>query len=205
MDCFRFAFLVILIALTTILYSKTIYPNVIVLNTDVGGYTKEKLSSLLETELSTVFSNMELTFSDPYFEKTVRVSDIGIEIDVDAMVNKAYGVGREGNLFNRIASIMKLKKNPVTIDIIPSGDSEKFEAFIEDICKNTFSEIIPSNILIYDNQAILCTGIPGREADKQELLKLIIDTLTKLESTEITVPVNEKKSPALDIDTTLST
>lgn len=202
---FGLLFLVILIALTTILYSKTIYPNVIVLNTDVGGYTKEKLSSLLETELSTVFSNMELTFSDPYFEKTVRVSDIGIEIDVDAMVNKAYGVGREGNLFNRIASIMKLKKNPVTIDIIPSGDSEKFEAFIEDICKNTFSEIIPSNILIYDNQAILCTGIPGREADKQELLKLIIDTLTKLESTEITVPVNEKKSPALDIDTTLST
>ena len=50
-----------IISLATTLYSKTIYPNVIMLGTDVGGYSKEKLSSFLETELSTVFSNMELT------------------------------------------------------------------------------------------------------------------------------------------------
>lgn len=194
-----------IISLATTLYSKTIYPNVIMLGTDVGGYSKEKLSSFLETELSTVFSNMELTISDPHFEKTVRISDIGIEIDIEAMVNRAYCTGREGNLLNRIASIMKLKKNSVTVDIIPSGDSAKFNAFLDDICKNTFSEILPSNIVILENQVILCTGIPGREADREELQKLIVDTLVRLESAQITVPVNKKIPPPLDIDTTLFT
>ncbi len=197
--------LVAIISLATTLYSKTIYPNVIMLGTDVGGYSKEKLSSFLETELSTVFSNMELTISDPHFEKTVRISDIGIEIDIEAMVNRAYCTGREGNLLNRIASIMKLKKNSVTVDIIPSGDSAKFNAFLDDICKNTFSEILPSNIVILENQVILCTGIPGREADREELQKLIVDTLVRLESAQITVPVNKKIPPPLDIDTTLFT
>lgn len=200
-----FILLILLIALTLILNSKTVYHNVLILGEDVGGLTNENLKNHLEIQLSSSFNNTCFTFSDLQFERTIPISDMGVEIDVSAMANKAYSVGREGNILKRIAAILKLKHNPVFIDIILYTNTVKFNTLLDEICMNVSREIIPSNVVIMEDQVILCTGIPGREADKGKLQEQIVDSILSLNPTEIIIPINKIVPPPLDIETTLYT
>ncbi|NLB79028.1 MAG: hypothetical protein GX796_09355, partial [Clostridiaceae bacterium] len=81
----------------------TIYNGVLVRNENVGGYTKEKLAVHIQNIYAKAFDNVFITISGPQFERTVMVSEMGINIDIGAMTEKAYSIGREGNFIERLA------------------------------------------------------------------------------------------------------
>ncbi len=193
------------IVLSFLLNSSVIYDGVLIQNENVGGYTKERLAAYLQNLYSEAFDNILITFSGPQFENTVTVSDIGIKIDVDAMAEQAFSLGRKGNLIERLAGIVKLSRSPVSIEPVLNFESGRFYDFLDDIRQNTYREIIPSNIIITDNQVILCTGLPGLEVDEEQLKSDIADTVKKLESSTITLRLLEKKQPPLDVETALET
>ena len=166
---FTLVILVSVIILSSLLNTSTVYNGVLIQNENIGGYTKEKLSQHLQNIYSKAFDNIFITFSAPQFERTVMVSDMGIEIDIEAMTEKAFSIGREGNIIKRLARIAKLRKNPVSVEPILNCESEKYNDFLEDIRQHTYREIIPPNIYITDSQVILCTGLPGLEADEEKL------------------------------------
>ncbi len=193
------------IILSFILNSSTIYNGVLIQNQAVGGYTKEKISKYLNDLKSEAFNNIFITFSGPQFERTVMVSEMGINIDIEAMIEKAYGIGREGNFVERLAKIAKLTRNPESVELIPKFEPENFNDFLEDIRQNTSREIIPPNIIITDNQVILCTGLPGLEINEEQLKSDIITAVKKLESSAIALQLLEKSPPPIDVETTLAT
>ena len=92
---FTLVILVSVIILSSLLNTSTVYNGVLIQNENIGGYTKEKLSQHLQNIYSKAFDNIFITFSAPQFERTVMVSDMGIEIDIEAMTEKAFSIGRE--------------------------------------------------------------------------------------------------------------
>ena len=200
---FTLVILVSVIILSSLLNTSTVYNGVLIQNENIGGYTKEKLSQHLQNIYSKAFDNIFITFSAPQFERTVMVSDMGIEIDIEAMTEKAFSIGREGNIIKRLARIAKLRKNPVSVEPILNCESEKYNDFLEDIRQHTYREIIPPNIYITDSQVILCTGLPGLEADEEKLNSDIINAVKRLESSTVTLKLLEKNPPPIDVETTL--
>ena len=191
------------IFLSILLNSSTIYNGVLIQNENVGGYTKEKLSGHLQNLYAKAFDNIFISISGPQFERTVMVSEIGINIDIEAMIEKAYSIGREGNITERLAKIAKLRRSPVSIELILNCETENFNDFLDDIRQNTYREIIPSNIVVTDDQVILCTGLPGLEVDEEQLKTDIINAVKKLESSNITLRLIERTPPPLDVEATL--
>lgn len=200
-------FLLVILALIIIsvlsLNISTIYNGVLVRNENVGGYTKEKLAVHIQNIYAKAFDNVFITISGPQFERTVMVSEMGINIDIGAMTEKAYSIGREGNFIERLAKISKLRRSPVSIELILNCETENFNDFLDDIRQNTYREIIPSNIVITDNQVILCTGLPGLEIDEEQLISDIINAVKRLESSDITLLLIERTPPPLDVEATL--
>lgn len=196
---------IIFIIFSLLLNSSTIYHGVLIRSEDVGGYTKENLSIYLQNLYTEDFDNTFITFSGPQFERTVRVSEMGIKIDIGAMTEKAYSLGREGNFMARLAKIAKLRRNPMSVELILNCESENFNDLLDDIRENTFREIIPSNIVVMDDQVILCTGLPGQDIDEEQLKYEIINAVKQLASSTIALRVLEKSPPPLDVETTLVT
>ncbi|NLB79025.1 MAG: hypothetical protein GX796_09340 [Clostridiaceae bacterium] len=192
------------IILSLVLNSSNIYDGVFIQDKAVGGYTKEELSEYLHDFYSEAFNNTFITFSGPQFERTITISEMGIDIDIDAMTEKAYNIGREGTSIARLAKIAKIKRNPVSVEFILKSESERFNDFLDDIRQNTFREIIPSNIVITENQVILCTGLPGLEIDEEKLISDIFKAVKSLDSSNITLNILEKSPPLPDIETTLT-
>jgi len=193
----------VIIFLSLLLNTSKVYNGVMIQNENVGGFTKEKLSEHLQSLYSKAFDNISITFSAPQFEKTIMVSQLGIKIDIGAMTEKAFSIGREGNIIERLAKISKLKRNPETVDLILDCSSEKYNEFMDDIRKNTYREIVPPNIFIMDNQVTLCTGIPGLEVDEEKLQTDIINAIKRFESSTVTLPLIKREPPPLDVETTL--
>jgi len=169
------------IFLSLLLNSSKVYNGVMIQNKNVGGFSKEKLSEYLQNYYSKAFDNIFITFSAPQFEKIVMVSQLGIKIDIGAMVEKAFSIGRDGNVIERLAKIARLRRNPETVDLILDFSSDKYNEFLDDIRENTFREITPPNIFITDNQVTLCTGIPGQEVDEEKLQTDIANAIKRFE------------------------
>ncbi len=191
------------IFLYLLLNSSTIYNGVLIQNENVGGYTKEKLSVHLQNLYAEAFEKIFISVSGRQFERTVMVSEMGINIDIGAMTEKAYSIGREGNFAERLAKIAKLRRKPASIELILNCETENFNDFLDDIRQNTYREIIPSNIVITDDQVILCTGLPGLEVDEEQLKSDIINAVKRLESSNINLRLIERTPPPLNVEATL--
>lgn len=194
-----------LVYLTILLNSDTIYKGVQIRGTAVHGFNKEELSAYLEDELASLFVDLSVNLDDLQSTRTIDVSEMGLKIDIEAMVQQAYSLGRKGNILDRLINIAKIRKSPVTIDFVLDSETEKFNNLLNEICDDVFREIIPTNIVIMEDQVILCTGTSGQQADKEQLKKEIISRIIAFDSSVLIIPIVKIPPPPLDIETTLST
>lgn len=203
------AFLVLL-ALITVIYttvllnSDTIYKGVQIRGKDVHGLTREELFTYLENDLATALGDFHIDLQSYGYRRTVAVSDLGIKVDIAAMADSAYKLGREGSFLSRLINIAKLRKSPVSIDIALDCESGEFNDLLDDVCKNVFREAIPTNIVVMDDKVMLCTGIPGLQTDREQLEKEIIQKIKVHDFSEIQIPVFEIPPARLDIESILA-
>lgn len=194
-----------LLLLRSILNTPTVYHGVIVGGKDGGGYTQKELSSYLEEQYTQVFEDVTLTLFSDRFERNITVSELGIKVDIGAMTQKAYGIAREGSIIERLSKIGRMRIKPISIDLVLDFDTEAFNSLLDKTCQAVYQEIVPSNIVILEDQVILCTGISGQEADRERLKVNIIKAVQASEPTPISVPILEKLPSAIDVETTLTT
>ena len=162
-----FLFIIFLFLAKALLDTSAIYHGVFIDGKNMGGYTKDRLSSYLEDYYNGIFDGITLTISSDRFERNVNVSDLGIGIDSGTMAQKAYDIGRKGGILERLAKIGRLIRHSEPVELELCYDTDAFNHFLDQICRAVYQEIIPSNIVIMEDQVILCTGISGKEADRQ--------------------------------------
>src|SRR5947209_7593093 len=82
-------------------FSERIPSGVQVLNVDVSGRTRAEARGLLQAAASSLLRQpVVLRVGERQWESTPR--ELGMQIDTNALVDQAYGVGREGSVFDRI-------------------------------------------------------------------------------------------------------
>ena len=200
------AFLVLFIIVLIIFLRRgfnqsTIYKGVLVEGRDMAGYSRDELYTYLDSHYKNRFDRLALTITSQDFEKIVTVSDLGITIDKDAMVQKAYETGRLGNILQRLFKILRLRIKNETIEMILNWQTEEFAYCLDQTYEEVYREIIPANIVILEDRVMLTTGLPGQEADKELLKDNILSAIQTLKSAKISVPLIEKALPNTDVET----
>lgn len=105
----------------------TIYKNIYAGNVNLSEMTEKEARAALEMQLAEL---RQLSFSVQVGEKSSEstLGEYGISYkDVDKIVDKAMGHGKEGSLWNRYRSLRKLEKNKIVIseEFILDGEAGK--------------------------------------------------------------------------------
>jgi len=129
------ALLVILLALVLVAiqtsYSGRIYPGVRALGVNVGGLNRDEARTALAEQISTM-SNRTIVIGFKELNWTVAGHHLGVRPDVEPVVDEAFKLGREGNLFGRLALQLQLAFNGASHEVqAPGFDPVAMGAFMQ--------------------------------------------------------------------------
>lgn len=129
-----------LISITAIsfflLYRDTIYNGVIIEDVDVGGLSIREARLKIEDHFDELLKAGKIQFVYGDKRWNIESKDIGYTFDYTKALNEAYGVGRQGNYFERLQQILSLYKIPYPIRLLPIYDHGKLDTVLYDIRKD---------------------------------------------------------------------
>lgn len=125
-----------------LLQTGNIFAGITIDGQDVGGMTRDHAKEVVQQSVADPLQvPLTLTYKDESFE--LDLSSISMSVDVEAMVNKAYGIGRNWNIFARM--FRRFANRPIERDVsvIVKYDEEEVAEFIAGIARKI--DVAPKN------------------------------------------------------------
>jgi vancomycin resistance protein YoaR len=123
--------LVVVIAGIQMSYSGRIYPGVRALGVNVGGMNRDEARAALSDQI-TAMSNRTIVIGFKELNWTVAGHHLGVRPDIEPVVDEAFKLGREGNLFGRLAFQVQLAFNGASHEVhAPGFDPVAMGAFMQ--------------------------------------------------------------------------
>ena len=169
--------------------SSKIFPGVFINDINVGGLTPEKARPEIDKKLKKRLDEFVIQLIYGHNSWELTSGNIDLRYLLDDSIEKAYKLGREGNCFYRMKTVLNLRKNPQTIKLIQSYDLSKVESKINEISKTIDKLPTDAKIERKNGNFIVTKEVLGIETDK-EVLKYSISTA-----------INNFKSISIDIGT----
>ena len=175
-------------------------------NIDISKKSKEEAKSLLSNYISEkIKSELKLEYiadNKENYEKSIDLSILNINYDLDKTIGEAYLLGRKGNIFQNnfvIAKTLLFKKN-LNLDI--SFDDEMLNTIISDISSNLPGKMIQNSYYIEDENLIITKGTSGIVVDKENFFKSIKEFIADFSSnkTVLKIPVKYAEAENIDLD-----
>lgn len=170
-----------------ILSTNQIYEGVSVDEFDLSFKTKEEALDLIKSnkEKELDEKNMVLSYEDKVYDINIR--ELGFKYDYKDAIDKAYSIGRKGNIINRIRDIINTKKNGVNISLKSSYDNSKIDKFVEKITQEIDLEMKEAEFHFNNGNITITDEVVGKKVKQGELVKLIEENI--YDSYPIEIPV----------------
>ncbi len=178
-----------------------IMQGVIVNGINISGLTVDEAEEKLSNEFSKKLnSNLTLIYKD-YKSIIIPAQDIDATYDVSSIVQKAYSIGRNGNLIqNNYAILSSMLVNKKVFAKLEYNE-QKLTQYISDISVNLPGLIKQPSHYIEDANLIILKGAPGIELLKDKCKEIIISNIENLSSSNsIDLPTQYIKPDQIDID-----
>ena len=190
-----FLFLLTFLSLLNIGNSKILH-NIYINNISVSSLSqtdaKEKLNSELNTKLS---KTIKLTFED--YSIDFLPAEIDFSYDTSSTIEKAYSIGRTGNIFTNNLKILISLFKKTNLDVIYSYNEEKLNNIINNISVDIPNLVIEPSYYISDDTLVVTKGTDGNELDKNKTKELLLSAITQ---NDTTLPINYTVSNSIDIN-----
>ena len=151
-------------------YEDKVYPGTFVFDTDVSGFTKSQLHSVIEEMVNEISSRkINVAVGDSNFEKSYL--NLDTTIDYEAFENELLSFGKDKNFKEKLALI----KDPenISYDFNIAYSEDKISDFIDTIAEQVKVEAVNANISISSDTVSVTDGQVGYELNKDELYKNI--------------------------------
>jgi len=171
-----------------VLKHDTVYKGVYVNNLDVSGLTREELTGILKKTFQEDIAGTELVLkAGDRFSKFSYV-DIEVSMDIPDAVGEAYGIGRTGNIFQRLYQILLSGKQSVKLEMPLSFNRDKLEQIVNAFYNETLINVKEADVLVQEDRVVLRSGHSGRSIDKSKVLTDIESLISRCEGGEVNVP-----------------
>lgn len=187
----------ILICLTIFLFSYTImqkeyiHSGVYISGVNVSGLTKENAKTVL-------FKNVtvpRLDLSHGVVISENLLSKIDFTYDYNAGIEKAYAVGRSGNLLSDIFTIMGAVFNKTDIPLPQTYDEQKLERLCDEVTAYINSEPVNAKIEIDNGKTTIVEGKTGVKVNTDEFKNKIYDYIKSENKADTTIEVPFSEQP----------
>jgi len=176
-----------------------IYSNIKVLDTDIGGLTKEKAIDKLNQKFKNA-DNVYITIKFDSKAETISLKDLSVEYDIKNAVEEAYKIGHLGNAFKRLVEIIGVQIKGRNSDILYNYDKEKLSIICDKLEKAIRIEPKDDWFEVKEHKLFFNYGYVGRGIDKEEVIKQVEQEIKELKSTEIVAKVIEIQFKKLSAD-----
>jgi len=153
------------------------YRGVYVGNLDVSGMSKSEILELLQSSYTVPASGLEITLKTDLAELKASYPDLGVKYDIETAAEKAYSIGRAGNVFDRLYDIARASFKGFTVYVPQTYDESRIDDFVNEFAAMAYREVKEGSLLITDNGAVICSGQHGEAVDKAEVKQLVIDMI----------------------------
>ena len=173
----------------SVLNKETIYEGIKIDKFNVSDMSREEALSLLKGNLEDELSGkqMKLTYKD--FAYDVGIKELGYHYSYEEALDEAYNIGREGNVINRIKTIMNTRKYGKTIELKSAYDIKLINDLAMQISDEINLESKEAQFNFNGGKMSVTEDVVGRSVDTELLKKLIEENITVLGN--IQIPVEE--------------
>lgn len=185
----------------SILDNPNVYSGVFLDGHDVSGMSPSALRSYISERYETFLDGVDFVFFTESFERAISFRDMGISVDMEGMEKQALSIGREGFFISRLIEISRLKKTPARIPLVLKTDEAQLDTVIEDLNRYLRTDVTVPRVVISGDQATLCTGVPGREVDRELLKCKILESVQGMKTAYVYISLKEVPPPKIDVDT----
>ncbi|NLP07465.1 MAG: vanomycin resistance protein VanB [Clostridiaceae bacterium] len=171
----------------------TIRKGISIEQTDVSWLTSEAAKNRVTEELKRYYDTDKLTLTYKESKWDIRLSDIDYSFKVDDAVEKAFYIGREGNIFRKLFDSLSLSRNGLKLEVEESFDRDKLRDILEKIKKECDSAAENAVVTYSGGKFEFTREVPFRELDVDTNLKLVENYLKKRDFRDIELIVDEKE------------
>lgn len=179
----------------------TFVSGISILGIDVSGLSKDDAKQKVTDDVSNRLST-DVIFKHNDETYTLLPSSVGGSFDIDKVIDDAYSVGRNGNIFQNNFAILNAMIN--SKNFIPdfSFNSDSFDNSISQMNSNFADGIVEPSYDISGNNLIIKSGKNGNIVDSDKIKSLFVDKLifVPYNTDSIEVPVFSKEANKIDID-----
>jgi vancomycin resistance protein YoaR len=143
----------------------------------VGGVEREEaLSKVASLSKRTLSQMVVLNYGDKTWK--VNLADLGIELDLEGIIDEAVGVGHKGNLWNRYRESYLVKKEGRKFDLFYKIEEARTASIIAELTKELNTEPQDAEFIVNSNNELtIISDKPGfcidSEAAVQELKSIL--------------------------------
>jgi hypothetical protein len=157
------AVLAVLVAADTLLNSGRIYRGVEVGDVALGGSTLAEARQIIQGRATGAVKEIHL--SDPDRQLTRTSKEMGVRFNVDATVDEAYAVGREGNILERLGERARALVVGVTVPADVDYRPGKARAEVEEIASQINHDPREATVRVVGSQVEVTDSREGYELD----------------------------------------
>lgn len=174
---------------------------------EVSNISQEEAKELIKTAMERELSiELDLNCGEDY-KVTLKPEQIEFNYDIDSAIEKAYLVGRDGNIVANNYAIIFTSIFGRNIDMDYSYNGELLNQFVEDINSKLPGVLIEPNYYIEDGKLIVNKGTDGLLVKKEDLKNEIIKAIISRNAFEIEegfeqileIPVEQVKASSIDM------
>ena len=184
--------------------NQNILKGVAVENIDISNMSKEEAKERLRKHLESVIpKELELVYGEEYNAK-IEPEQIDLKYDIDATVEEAYNVGRDGTLLENNYKIIGTRIFGTRIPFKYTLNEETLEGLIDNLNNDIPGRVIQPSYYIDGAKLYVDKGTDGILIDNESLVnkvKLGFYKCTQSYAPEpIEIPVNNVKADDIDME-----
>lgn len=178
--------------------SSNIINNVYINGISVSSLSTEEARNKLEPILKEKLEKeISIKFED--YETSILPAEINFSYDLAPALEKAYGLGRTGNILTNNFRILISLFKKTNIEAPINYNSEQLDNVVENISVEIPNLVVNPTYYINNNELILTKGTEGNKLDKNSTKEIIISAIDA--GTEnIALPVNMVQPEAIDLN-----
>jgi len=188
-------FMALLLATRSFVASGEIAPNVSIAGLDVAGMTREEALSALRTQwLPSLPDAVRVTF--PGGEWDARREELGVRLGLEAAVDDALKVGREGGLMAQLTARIRLIDNPVRVEVPVEVDEATLEDAVGGLAETVDRDPVDADFEIAGREVNIIPGQVGRLLNIDATMAAIRSALSEPSAEQVEAVV-EVRQPAV--------
>jgi vancomycin resistance protein YoaR len=180
-----------------LLHSGAIFPGVRVAGIDLGGVTRGTASARLTSQFSFPLTG-RILLRDGNRTWVVTPAELGLFLDPETSVERAYQTGRSGSIIQRTREQMETWYYGVDLSPAFLFDQRLAYQYLAKIAQEVDTPTIEANLSVEGTEVMVRSGETGRTVDLEATLAALSTQLLSLQDGVINLVVKETPPAVLD-------